>query len=71
MHLDYGSCEAQPEMEDTEGEEKTEYSSRFALFILSPLTSLIYFLDILMEGRIKKIMRKQTDLKNVRNNIVK
>ena len=73
MHLDYGSCEAQPEVEDTEGEEKTEYSSRVALFIpsLSPLTFLIYFLDILMEGRIKKIMRKHTDLKNVRNNIVK
>ena len=71
MQLDYGSCEAQSEVEDTEEKERTEYSSRVALFILSPLTFLISFLDILMEGRIKKIMRKHTDLNNVRNNIVK
>ena len=74
MHFDYGSWEAQPGVEDTEGEEekeRSEYSSRIALIMRSPLTSIIYFLDILMEGRIKKIMRKHQDMKNVKNNIAK
>ena len=70
MYLDYGSCEAQSEVEDTDGNEekdRSEYSSTVALLIviLSPLICLIYFLDILMEGRIKKIMRNHQDFKNL------
>ena len=58
------------EEEDIEDdqEENTEYPWTVTKFILSPLNFLIYFLDILMEGRIKKIIAKHSNLKYTRNN---